>query len=158
MRARLRSWILAGLALGLTMSAAAQTPVAGSAGVAYGAHVRPPGVMPPPYPYPHSGASYPDPLRLTDELPSCYRFGRCTLRDIERFRDRPHRLERLAPTAPASVETLRPSGGDASRSGVAPTPEENIRPEYRGASLPREEFRETDRSRAAREPDAERRQ
>lgn len=138
MRARMRSWILAGLALGLTMSAAAQTPVAGSAGFAYGAH----------------------PLRLTDELPSCYRFGRCTLRDVERFRDRPHRLERLAPTAPASVDTLRASGDNASRSGVAPTPEENIRPEYRGASLPREEFRETGRSRTApaRGPDAGRRQ
>jgi len=156
----MRSWILAVLALGLTTSAAAQTPAGGSVGFGHGVYARPPGVMPPPYPHLHGGALYPDPLRLADELPSCYRFGRCTLRDIERFRDRPHRLERLAPTAPASVDTLRASGGDASRSGVAPTPEENIRPEYRGASLPREEFRETGRSRTApaREPDAGRRQ
>jgi hypothetical protein len=90
------------------------------------------------YPYPYGGVLYPDPARFTDDLPSCYRFGRCSLRDVERFRERLHRLERLAPAAPAGAP--RAEWERLPRANVAPTPEENIRPEYRSASLPREEF------------------
>jgi hypothetical protein len=95
-------------------------------------------VLVPIYPYPYGIYPYPD-LRFSDDLPACYRFGRCSLRDLVLFRDRPHRLERLAPAAPDDVPRFEP----AVRRPVAPTPEENILPEYRDAGVPRAEFSES---------------
>jgi len=150
---RIGAGVLAALALASAPHAEAQ--VAAGVGPGYGVYPVAPVVLAPLYPYPYGGYLVPDPLRFTDDLPSCYRFGRCSLRDLELFRDRPHRLERLAPTAPG----LKPPAADAAppftggqwerpnRADVAPTPEENIRPEYRGASLPRAEFSESGRPR-----------
>ena len=129
---------LAALSLVAALGAEAQV-MAGGVGLGYGVYPAAPVVFVPLYPSPYGG--YPDPLRFTDELPSCYRFGRCTLRDIELFRDRPHRLERLAPAAPEGA--LHAGPDRPGRAAVAPTPEENIRPEYRGASVPRAEFSES---------------
>jgi len=132
-----------GVLAALSLRAEAQT-MAGGAGVGYGMYPGAPVVVVPLAPYSY-GYVYPDPLRFTDELPSCYRFGRCSLRDLERLRDRPYVLDRLAPAAPEGG--LRPGHGVAGRAGVAPTPEENIRPEYRGASVPRAEFEASGRPR-----------
>jgi hypothetical protein len=119
--------------------------VTGGAGAGYGMYPGVPLVVVPLVPYSY-GYVYPDPLRSGYELPSCYRFGRCSLRDLERFRDRPYLIDRLAPAAPAAPEG-GPRPARDQRAGVAPTPEENIRPEYRGASLPRAEFEASGRPR-----------
>jgi hypothetical protein len=149
---RIGAGMLAALALVATPRAEAQT-MTGGVGLGYGVYPVAPVVLVPLYPYPYG--VYPDPLRFSDELPSCYRFGRCTLRDLELFRDRPNRLDRLAPAAPG----LKPPAAGAappftggqweppSRAAVQPTPEENIRPEYRGASVPRAEFSESGKPR-----------
>lgn len=132
--------VLTALAVVAAPCAAAQI-VTGRAGLGYGLY--PGAVLAPLYAYPYG--VYPDPLRFTEGLPACYRFGRCTLRDLELFRDRPHRLDRLAPAAPGGSPHVgaEPPG----RAAVAPTPEANIRPEYRGASVPRAEFSESGRPR-----------
>jgi hypothetical protein len=129
----------AGVLAAVTLAAASRAGAQwapGGVSLGYGAYPLAPVLVVPPYALPYD--LYPDPSRFTDELPSCYRFGRCTLRDVERFRDRPHRLERLAPAAPEGVPFAAPRRAD-----IPPTPEEHIRPEYRGASLPRAEFSET---------------
>jgi hypothetical protein len=142
---RIGAAVFVALALAGPPHADAQVAVGGGLGV--GVYPLPPPGMAPLYPYaygevlyPYSygAAPYPDPARFIDGLPSCYRFGRCSLRDLERFRDRLHRLERLAPAAPGGAP--RAEWERMPRADVAPTPEENIRPEYRGTSLPREEF------------------
>ena len=148
---RIGAGMLAALALASAPRAEAQI-VTGGVALGYGAYPVAPVVLVPLYPYPYGGVLVPDPLRFTESLPSCYRFGRCTLRDLELFRDRPHRLERLAPAAPglnppAADATPPFTGGQPNRAEVAPTPEEHIRPEYRGASLPRAEFSESGRPR-----------
>jgi hypothetical protein len=137
---RIGAGMLVALALVAPHRAEAQIAIGG---VGYGVYPVTPAVLVPFYPYPYG--VYPDPLRFTESLPSCYRFGRCTLRDLELFRDRPHRLDRLAPAAPdgAPHAGAQPPG----RTAVAPTPEENIRPEYRGASVPRAEFGESGKPR-----------
>ena len=139
---RIGAGILAALALAAAPRAVAQV-VTGGAGAGYGVYPVAPAALVPLYPYPYG--AYPDPLRFTDDLPSCYRFGRCTLRELELYRDRPYRLDRLAPAAPAGAP--HPGSAPPSRATVAPTPEENIRPEYRGASVPRAEFGESGRPR-----------
>ncbi len=139
---RIGAAMLAVLALAAAPHAAAQV-VTGRAGYGYGVYPGAPGMPVPLYALPYG--VYADPLRLSDDLPSCYRFGRCTLRELELFRDRPHRLDRLAPAAPGGA----PNAGAERphRAAVAPTPEENIRPEYRGASVPRAEFSESGKPR-----------
>jgi len=132
----------AGMLAALALVAAEAQVVTGGVGLGYGVY---PVAPVPLHPYPYGGYLYPDPLRFSENLPSCYRFGRCTLRELELFRDRPNRLDRLAPGAPSGA----PHAGSAppSRAVVAPTPEENIRPEYRGASVPRAEFSESGKPR-----------
>jgi hypothetical protein len=132
-----------GIVAALALRAEAQVAV-GGVGPRYGVYPGAPVVVVPLTSYPYGGYVYPDPLRFTDELPSCYRFGRCSLRDLERFRDRPYRLDRMAPAAPEGPRRERETPG---RANVAPTPEENIRPEYRGASVPRAEFEASGRPR-----------
>jgi hypothetical protein len=136
----IRAWMFALSAFAVTPCADAQVLIGGGVGYRYAMYPAP--VVPPfayGYPY-YGGYFFPDPLRFEAGLPSCYRFGRCSLRDVEFFRDRPHRLDRLAPTAPKGASA--PSGHpDLVFPGYAPpTPEANIQPEYRGASQPREEF------------------
>ena len=139
---------LAGLLAALPALAPAQVAIGLGAGVAYGPLLAPAplyGLYAPvvvvPYPlygYGGAGALYPPPR--TDGLPSCYRAGRCTLADLYALGGRPDRLDRLAPTAPDA-----PSAGRALErpANVPPTAVEEIRPEYRGASVPREDFRES---------------
>jgi hypothetical protein len=81
----------------------------------------------------------------TYEFPySCYRLGRCSAYDLYQFRDRPNRLTRLAPAAPAqSDEQLSPI--DYAWFFVQVTPEENILPKYRAASQVRDEHRAVSR-------------
>jgi hypothetical protein len=136
---------VAGL-LALPAPAPAQVAIGLGGAVVYGPVVAPPyayGLYAPvivvPYPlYGGTGFLYPPPR--TDGLPSCYRAGRCTLADLYALGGRPDRLDRLAPTAPEP-----PAAGRALERpmNVPPTATEEIRPEYRGASLPREEFRES---------------
>jgi hypothetical protein len=133
-----------GIVAALALRAEAQVAV-GGVGPRYGVYPGAPVVVVPLTSYPYGGYVYPDPLRFTDELPSCYRFGRCSLRELERFRDRAHRLDRLAPAAPDGGPRLERAA--PGRASVAPTPEENIRPEYRGASVPRTEFEASGRPR-----------
>src|SRR5512144_2632097 len=75
---------------------------------------------------------------------SCYRVGRCSADDLYRFRDRPHRLTRLAPQAPLESVVLPPSIHYL-WSFVPVTPEENILPRYRTASQIRDEYRDVGR-------------
>jgi len=141
---RILPWILALSGLAVIAPTFGQVVVGGAVG--YGYWMAPLPVVPLPvvplysYAFPYGGYFFPDPLRFEDGLPSCYRYGRCSLRDIEFFRDRPHRLERLAP-APPSANPAVDYGAPLWGFGyVPPTPEENIQPEYRGASQPRAEF------------------
>ena len=75
---------------------------------------------------------------------SCYRIGRCSAYDLFRFRDRPNRLTRLAPEAPADAGA---ADGPVSYAWffVPVTPEENILPKYRAASQVRDEHRAVSR-------------
>ena len=139
---------LAGLVAALPAVAPAQVAIGLGAGVVYGPVLAPApvyGVYAPvvvvPYPfygYGGAGALYSPPR--TDGLPSCYRAGRCTLADLYALGGRPDRLDRLAPTAPDP-----PSAGRAfdRPANVPPTAVDEIQPAYRGASVPREEFKES---------------
>ena len=156
---------LAGLFAVVPAIAPAQVAIGLGAGVAYGPVLAPvpvyglygPVVVPYPYapvpayglygpvvvPYPlygYGGAGFLYPPPRTDGLPSCYRAGRCTLADLYALGWRPDRLDRLAPTAPDPPYAGPALGRPAN---VPPTAADEIRPEYRGASLPREEFRES---------------
>ena len=94
-----------------------------------------------PYPlYGYGGAGFIYPPPRTDGLPSCYRAGRCTLADLYALGGRPDRLDRLAPTAPDLPQAGRPLDRPAN---VPPTAVDEIQPAYRGASVPRDEFKES---------------
>jgi len=139
---------LAGLLAALPALAPAQIAIGLGAGAVYGPVLAPvpayglyaPVVVVPFRLYGHYGAGVLYPPPRTDGLPSCYRAGRCTLADLYALGGRPDRLDRLAPTAPdapyAAHTFERPAG-------VRPTAVEEIRPEYRGASVPRDEYRES---------------
>jgi hypothetical protein len=80
--------------------------------------------------------------RIPDALPSCYRYGRCSPADMANYRYRTERLDRLAPTSPpdtAALDRPRP------HAPPPPTAEQDIRPEFRGSSVVREEYRESGR-------------
>ncbi len=139
---------LAGLIAALPGVVPAQVAIGLGAGVMYGPVLAPPpvyGLYAPvvvvPYPlYGYGGAGFIYPPPRTDGLPSCYRAGRCTLADLYALGGRPDRLDRLAPTAP----DLPPAGRPLDRpSNVPPTAADEIQPAYRGASVPREEFKES---------------
>jgi hypothetical protein len=141
---------LVALFAALPAVASAQMAIGLGAGVVYGPVVAPAAVyglyapvvvVPyPPYGYGYGGAGYIYPPARTDGLPSCYRAGRCTLADLYALGGRPDRLDRLAPTAP----DLPPPGRPLDRpANVPPTAADEIQPAYRGASVPRDEFRES---------------
>jgi len=139
---------LTGLFAALPALAVAQVAIGLGAGVAYGPILAPVpvyGLYAPvvvvPYPlygYGGAGVLYPPPR--TDGLPSCYRAGRCTLADLYALGGRPDRLDRLAPTAPDPPYAGRAFDRPAN---VPPTAADEIQPEYRGASVPREEFKDS---------------
>ncbi|HTO47771.1 MAG TPA: hypothetical protein VML91_09020 [Burkholderiales bacterium] len=137
-----------GLAAALPAVASAQMAIGLGAGVVYGPVLAPApvyGLYAPvvvvPYPlYGYGGAGFIYPPPRTDGLPSCYRAGRCTLADLYALGGRPDRLDRLAPTAP----DLPPAGHALDRPpNVPPTAVDEIQPAYRGASVPRDEFRQS---------------
>jgi hypothetical protein len=128
-------------------------PVAPWPGVLYAPW---PGVLYPPAPYVPADPWLVTPFlpRSPETWPSCYRYGRCSAAEIAAYRYRVDRLERLAPSAPTDA---RMGGWPSSRPPIAPpTPEENIRPEFRGASVLREEYAESGRPLGERAPPADR--
>jgi hypothetical protein len=140
---------LAGLLATIPALALAQVAIGLGAGVAYGPVLAPvpvyglyaPMVVVPYAPlYGYGGAGFLYPPPRSDGLPSCYRAGRCTLEDLYALGGRPNRLDRLAPTAPDPPYAGRPLDRPAN---VPPTAAEEIRPEYRGASVLREEFKDS---------------
>lgn len=157
---------LAGLLAAMPAIALAQVAIGLGAGVAYGPVLAPlpvyglyaPVVVvpyaplygyggagllyPPPYAplYGYGGAGLLYPPPRSDGLPSCYRAGRCTLADLYALGGRPDRLDRLAPTAPDPPYAGRPLDRPVN---VPPTAVEEIQPEFRGASVPREEFKDS---------------
>jgi len=122
--------------------ASGQVVIGGGAGVWYGGYG----------PYPYGGyapyviidpwAAGPRVPRNPDTWPSCYRYGRCSAADISAYRHRVERLERLAPSAPPDTAAWQQP-----RLFVPPPPtaEEEIRPEYRGSSVMKDEYRESGR-------------
>lgn len=81
------------------------------------------------------------PIEVAPGVPyaSCYRIGRCSLRDLYRYSDKPNRLTRLAPEPPP--ESVIGSGWTAYRWVFVPiTPNENIHPRYRGVGEVRSEY------------------
>jgi hypothetical protein len=139
---------LAGLFAALPPGALAQGAIGPGAGAMYGPVLAPepvyglygPGVVVP-YPlYGYGGAGFIYSPPRTDALPSCYRAGRCTLADLYALGGRPDRLYRLAPTAPDLPQPGRTLGRPAN---VPPTATDEIQPAFRGASVPRDEFRES---------------
>jgi hypothetical protein len=135
--------------------ASGQVVIWGGAGVVYGGYgpYLYGGYLP--YPYGVYGpyaivdpwAVMPLVPRSPDTWPSCYRYGRCSTADIAAYRYRVDRLERLAPSAPVDAAAPR---GPLRPSAPPPTAEEDIRPEYREASVVREEYRETGRPKIGR--------
>jgi hypothetical protein len=121
----------------LSMSAAAQASIESGQPTSVTGFVEP--MMLPVVPYPDemytpSGAPPAGPYA------SCYRVGRCSVNDLYRFRDRPNRLSRLAPEAPAKRGEW-PASVRYSWFLVPVTPEEIILPKYRTASQIRDEYR-----------------
>ena len=140
---------LAGLLAAIPALALAQVAIGLGAGVAYGPVLAPvpvyglyaPMVVAPYAPlYGYGGAGFLYPPPRSDGLPSCYRAGRCTLADLYALGGRPNRLDRLAPTAPDPPYAGRPLDRPVN---VPPTAVEEIQPEFRGASVPREEFKDS---------------
>jgi hypothetical protein len=139
---------LAGLSAALPAVASAQMAIGLGAGVVYGPVLAPAplyGLYAPvvvvPYPlYGYGGAGFIYPPPRSDGVPSCYRAGRCSLADLYALGGRPDRLDRLAPTAP----DLPQPGRALDRPGnVPPTPTDEIQPAFRGASVPRDEYRDS---------------
>jgi hypothetical protein len=87
---------------------------------------------------------------LSTGLPSCYRFGRCSAFELHLFRDRPDRFERLAPAVPPGDVPPPVHMRNVFPPDITRTPDENIVPEYRGKSLPREDYSESGKLRATR--------
>ena len=129
----IRAAVLVAAGMLLSMSAAAQGPIASD----QPASVTGPSIEP--------RARWV--VQYADEIPevapavpySCYRVGRCSAYDLYRFRDRPNRLTRLAPQAPP--ESVALPSIQYLWFFVPVTPEENILPKYRTASQVRDEYR-----------------
>ena len=155
-----RAAVLLAAALGFAPQTVwGQVVIGGSAGMAYGGYgPYPPysGYGPPLYggyaPYGYGGyapyvlidpwSAAPLAPRSPDALPSCYRYGRCSPAEMAAYRYRVERLDRLAPSAPPDTLVPHASGPYAL---PPPTADEDIRPEYRDASVVKEEYRESGR-------------
>jgi len=87
------------------------------------------------------------PARVPDVTPACYRYGRCSTAEAAAYRRRAEQLDRLAPAAPAAPAAVTRSGPGPL---PPPTAEQEIRPEFRGASVVREEYRDSGRPIAGR--------
>lgn len=98
----------------------------------------------------YSYGAYRSPAPLAADPPPCLRFGRCSAFELYLFRDRPERLERLAPAAPPSGFPPAVQMRNVFPPDVTRTPDENILPEYRGKSLPREDYSESGKPQATR--------
>ena len=134
-------------------SAFGQVVIGGGAGVVYGGYGRyggyggyggyglyPYGAYAP-YVIVDPWATVPGVPRISDAAPSCYRYGRCTPAEVAAYRYRVERLDRLAPAAPPGTQALHSFRPPA----PPPTAVEDIRPEYRGSSVVKEEYRESGR-------------
>jgi hypothetical protein len=124
-----------------------QVVIGGSAGMVYGGYGAPVYGGPvyggyAPYAIVDPWAAAPLVPRGPDTLPSCYRYGRCSPADMAAYRYRVERLERLAPSAPPDASAHHQSGPFVP---PPPTAEQDIRPEYRGSSVVKEEYRESGR-------------
>jgi hypothetical protein len=116
------------------------TSVWAAGGVIYGgpANYLGPGVhYVPRIPYPQYGPA--DGALYLDGAEACFRMGRCSTLDMDRFQGRPNRLLRLAPLPPQDPAY---GIGNAPLNSKTPTPEENIVPAYREASQVRPEYEE----------------
>lgn len=125
------------------LPAIGQVVIGGGAGVGYGGYGRYMYGGYGPYVIVDPWASVPLVPRSPDTWPACYRYGRCSPADIAAYRYRVDRLERLAPSVPPDA----PAQGYPQPSVPPPPPtaELDIRPEFRGASVIREEYRESGR-------------
>jgi hypothetical protein len=132
----IRAAVPGALGVLLSISAAAQGPIASDQPASSGPFMEP--TMMRVVPYPDEIYALPEVAPVVTY--ACYRIGRCSAYDLYRFRDRPNRLTRLAPEAPPE-DAARLSLFQYRWVLVPVTPEENIRPKYRTASKVREEYR-----------------
>jgi len=132
----IRAAVPGALGVLLSISAAAQGPIASDQPASSDPFMAP--TMMRVVPYPDEIYALPEVAPVVTY--SCYRIGRCSAYDLYRFRDRPNRLTRLAPEAPPE-DAARLSLFQYRWVLVPVTPEENIRPKYRTASQVREEYR-----------------
>ena len=121
-----------------------QVVIGGNAAIVYGGY--PYGMYTPygvyaPYAIVDPWATVPGVPRIPDAAPSCYRMGRCSPAEVAAYRYRVERLDRLAPAAPPGTEVPEAFR----RPAPPPTAVEDIRPEYRDASVVKEEYRESGR-------------
>ena len=119
---------------------AADAQIVYGAGVGYGVPLY--GAPWAGWPYPGAAAWHPDYYRAPGIAPSCLRIGRCTVAEMEYYYRQPQTLERRAPAPPEGIDRSMPPA-HLFGPGVGPTPDEAVRPEYRGVSRPREEFSES---------------
>jgi len=132
----IRAAVPGALGVLLSISAAAQGPIASDQPASSGPFMEP--TMMRVVPYPDEIYALPEVAPVVTY--SCYRIGRCSAYDLYRFRDRPNRLTRLAPEAPSETGASPPSI-HYQWVFVPITPEENILPTYRTASQVRDEYR-----------------
>lgn len=127
----IRGAIPGALAMLLSMSAAAQGPIAPDQPALSTGPLMEPTMM--------RVVPSPDEMLAPAIQYSCYRIGRCSAYDLYRFTDRPNRLTRLAPQAPPETVAL-PTSTRYLWVFVPVTPEENILPKYQTASQVRDEY------------------
>ena len=132
----IRAAVPGALGVLLSISAAAQGPIASDQPASSGPFMEP--TMMRVVPYPDEIYALPEVAPVVTY--SCYRIGRCSAYDLYRFRNRPNRLTRLAPEAPSETGASPPSI-HYQWVFVPITPEENILPTYRTASQVRDEYR-----------------
>jgi hypothetical protein len=115
-----------------------QVVIGGNPAIVYGGY---PYRVYAPYAIVDPWATVPGVPRIPDAAPACYRIGRCSPADVAAYRYRVERLDRLAPAAPPETrapDPIRPPS-------PPPTAVEDIRPEYQGSSMGREEYRKSGR-------------
>jgi len=132
----IRAAVPGALGVLLSISAAAQGPIASDQPASSDPFMAP--TMMRVVPYPDEIYALPEVAPVVTY--SCYRIGRCSAYDLYRFKDRPNRLTRLAPEAPSKTGASPPSI-HYQWFFVPITPEENILPTYRTASQVRDEYR-----------------